>query len=206
MRVGERTYRITHPAHADALISEREFENDERLPYWADLWPSAIALARWLSKEDLGGKRVLELGCGVGLPATVALSRRAEEVVVSDHYGAAMDFAVFNAWANEGREPSTFMLDWRHPEVDGLGLFDLVLGADIIYEAHGGIALGNLVPKLLALGGEAAFADPKRNTAAVFVHGMEEHGFRETVNSVTVEQAGKPVEVRVHWLRKSPRP
>lgn len=121
---------------------------------------------------------------------------------MSDHYGAAMDFAVFNARENTGREPATYGLDWRHPEVDGLDLFDLVLGADIIYEAHGGIALGELVPELLSPGGEAVFADPKRNTAAVFVHGMEERGFRETVESVTVEGAEKPVEVRVHWLRR----
>lgn len=200
MLVGERNYRITHPAQADALIEEEEFERDERLPYWADLWPSAIALARWLSGRDLVGKRVLELGCGLGLPATVALSRGAE-VVVTDHYGAAMDFAVFNARENEGREPEAFMLDWRRPEIDGLGRFDLVIGADIIYEAHDAMALGDLVPKLLSPGGEAIFADPKRNTAMVFVHGMEEHGFRENVEILLVEQAESTVEVRVHRLR-----
>lgn len=200
MLVGERTYRITHPAQADALIDEAEFEKDERLPYWADLWPSAIALARWLSERDLAGKRILELGCGVGLPSVIALARGAE-VVVTDHYEAAMDFAVFNARENEAREPEAFLLDWDRPEIDGLGRFDLVIGADIIYEAHDAIALGNLVPKLLSPGGEAIFADPKRNTAMVFVHGMEEHGFRETAENIPVEQPESTVEVRVHRLR-----
>lgn len=200
VEAGGRDYRITHPAAADALIDEEEFERDERLPYWADLWPSAIALARWLSGRDLFGKRVLELGCGVGLPSVVALSRGAE-VVVSDQYAAAMDFAVFNARSNEGREPERFMLDWRRPELDGLGSFDLVLGADVLYEALSGLALAELVPRLLAPGGEAVFADPNRNTAPVFLDEMEEHGFRVTTESLGVEQDGKGVEIGLHRLR-----
>ena len=200
VEIGGKTYRVTHPDQADALINEEEFDNDERLPYWADLWPSAKALARWLSKEDLQGKRVLELGCGLGLPAVVCVSGGAE-VVVSDQYEAALDFAVFNARDNDGREPKTFMFDWRRPEMDGLGTFDLVLGADILYEALSGLSLAELVPRLLAPGGEAVLADPVRNTAAVFLDGMEERGFRVETESAFVEQAGKMVEVRVHRLR-----
>lgn len=200
MVVGEKTYRITHPVSADALIDEADFDHDERLPYWADLWPSAIALSRWLSEKDLRDKRVLELGCGVGLPSSVCLSRGAE-AVVSDHYAAAMDFAVFNARTNAGREPETFLLDWRSPELDGLGLFDLVIGADVLYEALSGLALAEMVPRLLLPRAEVVFADPNRNTAPVFLDGMEEHGFRVTTESAVVEQAGQEIEVLLHRLR-----
>lgn len=200
VKVGDLDYRITHPAAADALIDEEEFEHDERLPYWADLWPSAIALARWLSGRNLRGKRVLELGCGVGLPSVVSLLRGAE-VVVSDQYAAAMDFAVFNARSNKGREPDTFLLDWRRPELDGLGRFDLVIAADVLYEALSGLALAELVPQLLSPGGEAVFADPNRNTAPVFLDGMEEHGFRVATENLSLEQGGKNVEIRLHRLR-----
>lgn len=200
MEAGDRSYRITHPAAADTLIDEDEFERDERLPYWADLWPSAIALARWLSARDLRDKRVLELGCGVGLPAVVSLSRGAE-VVVSDQYAAAMDFAAFNARTNEGREPETYGLDWRRPELDGLGRFDLVIAADVLYEALSGLALAELVPRLLTRGGEAVFADPNRNTAPVFLDEMKERGFRVATESLGVEQGGTGVEIRLHRLR-----
>lgn len=200
--VGEKIFHIVHPASADALIDEEDFDRNERLPYWADLWPSAIALARWLSNKDLRGKRVIELGCGLGLPSVVCLSRGAE-VVVSDHYAAAMDFAVFNARTNEGREPETFLLDWRHPELDGLGLFDLVIGADVLYEALNGLALAELVPRLLSPRGEVIFADPNRNTAPVFLDEMENRGFQISTRSAIVEQDSREIKVLSYWLRNT---
>ena len=141
------------------------------------------------------------MGCGVGLPATVALSRAAD-VVVSDQYEAAMDFAAHNARENVGREPETFMLDWRCPELNGIGLFDLIIAADVLYEALSGLALAEIVPQLLAPQGEVVFADPRRNTAPVFVDGMEERGFEASTESATVDQGGKEVEILLHRLRR----
>lgn len=202
MEVGDHTYRVIHPASADALIDEGEFDRDERLPYWADLWPSAIALARHLAGRDLSNKRVIELGCGLGLPTTAALDAGAE-VVATDHYEPALEFAAHNAKVNTRHAPRTALLDWREPELDGLGAFDLVVGADVLYEALSGLALAELVPRLLASGGEVVFADPNRNTAPVFLDGMEESGFRVSTGSATVEQAGKDVGVLLHRLRRS---
>lgn len=165
------------------------------------MWPSAIALARRLADLDLSGKRVIELGCGLGLPTITALDGGAE-VLATDHYAAALDFAAHNARANAGREPRTALLDWRNPEADGLGTFDLVVGADVLYEALSGLALVELVPRLLASGGEVLFSDPDRNTAPVFLDGMEERGFRVSTRSATVEQAGKDVKVLLHRLRR----
>ena len=184
---------------ADALISEKDFERDERLPYWADIWPSAIALSRYLANQDLSGKRVVELGCGVGLPSVTALAGGAE-VVAADYYGAALDFAAYNALTNTGREPDALLLDWRDPP-EGLSRFDLVLGADVLYEAHDCFALADLVPRLLSPGGEALFADPGRNTATVLLEEMKEQGFQVSTEIMTVEQGGVDVDIGVHLLR-----
>ena len=40
--------RLASPRSAEELINEADFARDERLPYWADVWPSAIAMARAL--------------------------------------------------------------------------------------------------------------------------------------------------------------
>jgi predicted nicotinamide N-methyase len=183
------------------LIDEEDFGRDERLPYWAELWPSAIALARHLSGRDLRGKRLVELGCGVGLPSVVALDRGAE-VLATDHYEAALDFASHNARTNLGREPGTALLDWHAPRLEGLGTFDLVVAADVLYERRNAPALATLVPKLLAPGGEAVFADPRRNDAPLFFGLMEKLGFQASAESMTVEQGSKKIKVLVHRLRR----
>src|SRR5215210_5553479 len=60
------------PRDSDALLSEEAFAQEEFLPYWAELWPSALALARVVARRPLTGRRVVELGCGLGLPAIAA--------------------------------------------------------------------------------------------------------------------------------------
>jgi len=201
VEVGDRTYRILHPASADALIDYEDFDRDERLPYWAELWPSAIALARHLSGWDLQGKRLIELGCGVGLPVVVALARGAR-VLATDHYEAALDFVRYNARINVGREPETALLDWHAPELECPGTFDLVAAADVLYERRNAPALAALVPKLLAPGGEAVFADPWRRDASAFLGAIEERGFRASTEDWMVEQDKRRVKVLVHRLRR----
>jgi predicted nicotinamide N-methyase len=186
---------------ADDLIDEEDFDRDERLPYWAELWPSALALARHLSTRDLIGARAIELGCGVGLPTIIALARGAE-VLATDHYEAALDFTAHNARTNLGLEPEISILDWREPDIRGMGTFDLVLAADVLYERKNAAALADLVPKLLAPGGEAISADPRRDEAPVFFEAMEELGFKDMTEDVTVEQATRKVKVLLHRMQR----
>jgi predicted nicotinamide N-methyase len=199
--VGGRTYQIVHPSSVDDLLDEEDFEHEERLPYWAELWPSAVALARYLSRQDLSSYRAVELGCGVGLPTVVALDRGAE-VLATDHNKAALDFVTHNASANLGRKSETALLDWFSPGLVGLGTFDLVFAADVLYERRNAPALADLVPRLLAPGGEALFADPRRPPAPTFIEALGARGFRASVEGSTVEQGGREVEVLIHRFRR----
>ncbi len=203
VEVGARTYRIVHPASVDDLLGEEDFEHDEWLPYWAELWPSAVALGRSLAREDLAGLRVVELGCGVGLPTVVALDRGAQ-VLATDRSEAALDFVAHNAREELGRQPGTALLDWFSPELDGLGPFDLVFAADVLYERRNVPALADLVPKLLAPGGEALFADPRRPPAPSFLESMGTRGFRVSTEVSTVEQGGRGLKVLLHRFRPKP--
>lgn len=182
------------------MIDEEDFARDERLPYWGELWPSAVALARCISREDLRGKRVIELGCGLGLPSVVALARGAA-VTASDHYEAALDFVRYNACLNLDLEPETRLLDWHVPQPEGLGLFDLVLAADVLYETRKPPALAALIPTLLAPGGEVLLADPRRKEAPTFLEGMRESGFRSSSEEYIVPSDEQRVAVLVHRLR-----
>ena len=201
VEVGDETYRVVHPASVDDLLDEEDFEHDEWLPYWAEVWPSAVALARSLAREDLVGLRAIELGCGVGLPTIAALDRGAQ-VLATDHNEAALDFAAYNASEELAREPGTALLDWFSARLDGLGPFDLVFAADVLYERRNAPALADLVPRLLAPGGEAIFADPRRPPAPSFLETMRVRGFQVFTEGSTVEQGGREVKVLLHRFRR----
>src|SRR5206468_3712111 len=69
---------VLRPRDSEALLDEHAFEDEEFLPYWAELWPSGVALAKAIADRSLRGARVLELGCGLGLP------RLGGEVLLAD--------------------------------------------------------------------------------------------------------------------------
>jgi predicted nicotinamide N-methyase len=135
------------------------------------------------------------------LPTIVALAQGAD-VLATDHYEAALDFTAYNARANLNQEPEISVLDWRQPDITGMGTFDIVLAADVLYERKNAVALADLVPKLLAPGGEAIFADPRRDEAQVFLEAMERHGFEDATEEITVEQPVRGVKVLLHRLRR----
>ena len=83
---------LTKPRSADDLLSEADFERDERLPYWADIWPSSTALAGVVAGLDGRGKRCIELGCGLGL-VTIGAMRAGYDVLATDYYDDALLFA-----------------------------------------------------------------------------------------------------------------
>jgi predicted nicotinamide N-methyase len=158
--VGARTFRLSMPRSAEDLINEADFEHDERLPYWADLWPSAIVLAREVAALDGAGQSALEFGSGLGLPSLAAASA-GFAVTVTDYYDDALLFARRNAVENLGVDVATAHVDWRSLPSD-LGRFDLVMAADVLYERPYAPLVARAVVGALAPGGMALIADPGR--------------------------------------------
>ena len=158
---------VTHPRDADDLISEADYARDERLPYWADIWPSSIALATCLA--DLAPKpaRLLELGSGVGV-VTIAALRAGHDVLATDYYADALLFTRRNALAGAGREPATRLADWRAWPGD-LGRFDLVVASDVLYERPYAEIVAGVIATSLEPGGAAFIADPGRLAVPAFV-------------------------------------
>jgi predicted nicotinamide N-methyase len=125
--VGDVELAIVRPSSPEALIDETAFEEDEFLPYWAELWPASTALAGAL--PEVAGLRVVELGCGLGVPSLVAAARGAE-VTATDWATDAIDLLRENAARNH-LELRMEVRDWREPWDER---FDLVLAADVLYE------------------------------------------------------------------------
>jgi predicted nicotinamide N-methyase len=118
---------LLRPESPEALIDEEAFAEDEFLPYWAELWPAATALAEAL--PDVRGLRVVELGCGLGVTSLVAAARGAE-VTATDWALDAIELLAENAKRN-GLQLRAEVRDWREPWD---ATFDLALAADVLYE------------------------------------------------------------------------
>ena len=172
--VDEHTFSILKPANSDDLIREEDFVKDERLPYWADVWPSSIILAGKLLELDGHGKTALELGCGVGL-STLAATSAGYDVLATDYYEDALDVTRANVFRNLGTIARTRLVDWRHLPLD-LGTFDLIFASDVLYENEYAKLLPILLRGLLSAEGIALIADPGRVAAPVFVEACPVHG------------------------------
>lgn len=198
--LGGRAVELLRPENSDALITEEDYVRDERLPYWADLWPSALILAEHLAARDGRGKSVLELGCGIGLVAFAA-AHAGFAVTATDYYDDALAFTSVNV-ARNGRSPLTVrMIDWRALP-DDLGRFDLVVASDVLYEARYPGLIASVLAQTLAPGGTALIADPGRVAAPDFpaecsAHDLEVTGqlrmpfedgdIRQTIDLISVQ-------------------
>lgn len=164
-------------------------------PYWADLWPSAVAIARWLARRrDLEGRTALDLGCGLGLPGTAAAARGAD-VTFADRSGDALAFAAFNAEQNGARRPPQCVEhDWHRGPLPGP--FDLVLLADVTYRpVHHAPVLRQLEHGLGARG-VVVHADPgRRESDGFLVQLRRRFATRELATEVHFEEARRPVRL-----------
>jgi predicted nicotinamide N-methyase len=162
---------VLRPRDAEALLDERAFEHEEYLPYWAELWPSGVALARRVAARALKGARVLELGCGLGLPS-LAAALAGGRVLATDWSPQAIELLHENAERNDA-ELETAIVDWASPEVLlQRAPWDLVLGADLLYERRNVAPLLELLPPLVGGRGELWLADPGRAPAEEFLAGF----------------------------------
>jgi predicted nicotinamide N-methyase len=180
VQLAGRTMRILRPRDADALLDELLAEEDpdeDRLPFWAELWPSGAALARAITGLPLAGRHVLELGCGLGL-VSVAAALAGADVLAVDRSPEATRFVAASA-ARNGVTLRTAVGAFDRPE--GLlaeAPWDLVLAADVLYEQRNVPVLVWLLPRLVGTTGEVWLADPGRPMLGRFLAAVDATGWR----------------------------
>jgi predicted nicotinamide N-methyase len=161
-------------------------------PYWAVLWRSGVALAGEVDRAELTGARVVELGCGLGVPS-LAAARAGAEALATDAEREALELVERNAREN-GLAVETAIADWGRPgELVERAPFDLVLAADVLYQRQSVAPLLRLLPRLAP---EAWIADPGRPAADAFLEQARRRWRVETMSRGVVS---------VHRLRLAPR-
>ena len=198
--VGDRTWRLARPRSADELIDEAAFQRDGRIPYWADVWLSAYVLAVELAKRRPPGARLIELGCGVGFSAVVAAGL-GYRVLATDYYAEALEFVSANARLNGLDGLATALVDWRSPP-DGMGRFDVVAAADVLYERPNVPLVAALFDRYLADDGIGFCTDPQRGSARSFPEECRRAGLSTTAFIRTAEENGRRREIDLYVVRR----
>jgi predicted nicotinamide N-methyase len=192
-----RALRVLRPRDSEALLDDHAFEQEEFLPYWAELWPSGVALARAIGVQSLGARRVVELGCGLGLPS-IAAALAGANVLATDWSTAAVERAADNARRN-GTELETLVCSWTDPApIAARGPWDVVLASDVLYERRDVDPLLAVLPQLLGPTSEAWIADPGRPPATEFLERAGERFDIRTTRAREIPQGG------IHRLRVTP--
>lgn len=176
-------------AAIDALCARvgRGIDDAEALrlvPYFGTVWPAGRALAAHIAERPalVRGRRVIEVGCGLGLPALVA-ARLGAHVLACDAHPDAAALLRHNAALNDV-VVAYHAGDLAHPEAlrDQLGEADLVLASDVVYDAHLAERVAPALARLCRPGGRILLADPGRPLIQATVSAIEALGFRSSLD------------------------
>ncbi len=180
LEVGElelhvRTLRDIHQ-FSDALgEAERLGISSSMWPLFGLIWNSGEFLAELMASHDIAGKRILEVGCGIGL-ASLVLNQRGADITAMDIHPEAEAFLQENTRINRHR-PIPFVRNGWADECPELGLFDLIIGSDLLYERSHVPPLSAFFDQHAANGAEIILVDPGRGHHAPFSKRMVVLGF-----------------------------
>jgi len=174
---------------------------DERLPYWAELWPSAVGLAGYVLEhgEEFNSKSVLELGCGLGLSG-IAAHRVGAQVRFTDYDQNALAFTAKNFFRNFNLNADVQIMDWRRPQADLM--FDVIIAADVLYEKRWIEPVLDTLTQMLKADGVAFIAEPGRNVANRFFGLLTEENWEYSKISQHFRMDDKERQVDIYRIYK----
>lgn len=182
-------------------VYEQLLEKDPKVafPFWAKIWSSSIALSRFLQTEPewVRGKRVLELGAGIGLPS-FSVAKQVAEVIISDHAPEAVALIDKNIQYLALSHAQARLIDWNHFPADIFA--DTVLLSDVNYAPGQFAALLQLIRKLFDQGTVIILATPQRITASPFAEALQPFIKRSFSQAVS----GKEQEMDIRILILDP--
>ena len=187
--------------HVDAAALLRDADAPEP-PYWAHVWTGSRALARFVAaRVECAGRRIVDLGCGLGLAGIVA-ALRGGDVTLVDSVHDGLRIAARNLAAN-GCGAHVVQTDLRSPGLRGQ--FDYCLAADVTYDPALQTALADFLARYLTPGGRAWCAESVRTTDPGFHRACEAAGLVVRERELYEVDAGWEVLVRLTEVTRSRR-
>jgi ETFB lysine methyltransferase len=191
----------TMDIHLRTLRDNQQFADDhgqaEKLgissaswPLFGIVWPSSLILATHMLDYDIAGKRVLEVGCGIGL-ASLVLNQREANITATDYHPEAEAFLNYNRQLNHGPHIDFKRTGWADPVTD-LGLFDLVIGSDVLYEREHVDLLATFINQHAQPNCDVVLVDPGRGHHARFSKRMIALGYNHCQHKPLALNLEKP--------------
>ena len=146
-------------------------------PIFGVLWPSCFELATHMVNSDVSNKRILEVGCGIGL-TSLLLNHMHADISATDNHPNVLEFLHFNALLNNDRIIPFKRMDWKELN-NKLGKFDLIIGSDLLYEASHAKMLSKFIDHHANDRCEVVIVDPKRGQHAKFIKMMSLLGYSQ---------------------------
>lgn len=172
--------------HLRTLRNNQEFEDKDGVaeklgissatwPIFGVVWPSGQVLAHHIFKSDFADKRILEVGCGIGL-TSLLLNHLHADITATDYHPEAENFLLKNSHLNQDRVIPFVRTGWSD-EKSELGEFDLIVGSDLLYEDEHIDMLAAFINQHCKLHCDIILVDPGRGRHARFSRRMESLGF-----------------------------
>ncbi len=201
LKIADHTIRILQPSEIEELLNGQDPLSDiSTFPFWAKLWESSIVLSHILvAAPQEQGKRLLELGAGLGL-AGIAASAAGFDVVLTDNDQIILDFQGINAAANKDDRTKRLLFDWNNPPE--IGTFDVIGGAEILASEEVLDPLLDICKNYLAEGGTIYLAhDVRRRCLPLFLEKAEGE-FHVGSRKQSLRMDGAVVDILVNRLQR----
>ena len=151
-------------------------------PIFGVIWPSSLVLARFIDSYDINTKRVLEVGCGIGL-TSLLLNKKCVDVTATDYHPESQTFLNRNTVLNGDKAIPFELTNWAN-QSDSLGRFDLIIGSDLLYEDNHIELLANFIDAHAKAQCEVILVDPGRGRKNKLATRMIAFGFSVQLENI----------------------
>jgi len=173
-----RTLRDRQQYRDDEGIAEKLGISSATWPLFGIIWDSGMVLSHFIFDFNIIGKRILEVGCGIGL-ASLLLNYRLADITATDYHPEVESFLLENIKLNSGKNIPFVRTGWEDKESD-LGKFDLIIGSDLLYERNHPELLSVFINQHAKNDCEVILVDPGRGNHAHFSKKMVKLGYLHT--------------------------
>ena len=195
-----RTLKDTQQFYDDKDKAQKLGINSASWAIFGVLWPSSQVLANYMFKSHTKSKRILEVGCGIGL-SSLLLNHLNQDITATDYHPEVKAFLLKNTNLNYDKDIPFYRLDWEDKVNNSLGKFDIIIGSDLLYQQNHGELLSNFINNYASNKCEVIIVDPSRGNHGKFKNEMLSFGFKyEKID--TLEYIDIPYKGSIHKYNK----